>query len=286
MPCRCTRTVRPSSRLRAQASPGRWGASPAIRVAGLSGRARSCKITGRSPALKRAKELEVNLDLAEQCVGARVGVRPIAGVAQTSTTDNGDLSRPTLTLARPTAEIRSGRIATVSRSCACEQLMPPVMARRCGHPTTTRRHTGRAVVGTRPASLLPWTIFSSEPVALLGRSCLAMRSGSRRSAAAVLHRSARRGPANKAPLPGWTKRGRVARSPARRRQACCLTCPAVGCQPPSVVKGVRARVEGNGFARGRPALLWSTARGWLPGRRQDVRWGDPAGGSVAAAQSF
>ena len=44
----------------------------------------------------------------------------------------------------------------------------------------------------------------------------------------------------------------------------CLTCPAGGCQPASVVKGVRARVEGNGFARGRPALLWSTARGWLP----------------------
>ena len=39
------------------------------------------------------------------------------------------------------------------------------------------------------------TIFSSEPVALLGRSCSAMGSGSRRSAAAVLaHRSARRTP--------------------------------------------------------------------------------------------
>ena len=34
----------------------------------------------------------------------------------------------------------------------------------------------------------------------------------------------------------------------------------MGCHSPSVVKGVRARVGGNGFARGRPALLRSTTR--------------------------
>ena len=70
-----------------------------------------------------------------------------------------------------------------------------------------REYCSRRGCGSRPrprASVSRRTIFSSEPGALLSRFCLAMRRGSRRSAAAVLaHRSARRGPANEAPLPGW-----------------------------------------------------------------------------------
>ena len=74
------------------------------------------------------------------------------------------------------------------------------------------------------------TIFSSEPGALLGRSCLAMRSGSRGSAAAGLaHRSARGDPANEPPLPGWTSGRSRPRAPPRSRSE--IPRAGAACQP-------------------------------------------------------
>jgi hypothetical protein len=72
-----------------------------------------------------------------------------------------------------------------------------------------------------------------------------------------------------------------------------LTCPALGLSSPrfgllreaswrgwgvGALDGVGVRAGAQPYFGPRP---WCAA-----GRRQDVRWGDPAGGSVAAAQSF
>ena len=111
---------------------------------------------------------------------------------------------------------RTSRLRTCSHSMAVLRSRSEAWCSCAGNkPRSSRGSASRVPLsqglekpGQPSPALVLRTIFSSEPVALLGRSCLAMRSGSRRSAAAVLaHRSARRGPANEAPLPGWTRRG-------------------------------------------------------------------------------
>ena len=76
--------------------------------------------------------------------------------------------------------------------------------------------------------------------------------------------------------------------------SCCLTCPALGLsssfglpreESPAVPGWCVGALDGIGVRAGaQPYFGPRPCR--AAGRRQDVRWGDPAGGSVAAAQSF
>jgi len=70
----------------------------------------------------------------------------------------------------------------------------------------------------------------------------------------------------------------VVPAPRVKLRFCVMPAPPVG-------RVGRGRVDGS-RARGRPALLRSTTSGWLRGRRQDVRWGDPAGEKLCGRSVF